>query len=129
MMSTVLEGLFYTKEHEWVRVEGDKAYIGITDYAQHSLGSIVYVELPEVGDVLHAEDNLGVVESVKAASDIFMPVSGEVVEINEDVVDNPELLNSGAYDNHLIAVTLKDKSELDDLLGKEDYEAYIAKEE
>lgn len=128
-MSTVLEGLYYTKEHEWVRVEGDKAYIGITDYAQHSLGSIVYVELPEVGDILSAEDNLGVVESVKAASDIFMPVSGEVVEINEEVVDNPELLNKGAYDNHLIAVTLKDKSELDDLLGKEDYEAYIAKEE
>ena len=128
-MSTVLAGLFYTKEHEWVRVEGDKAYIGITDYAQHSLGSIVYVELPEVGDVLHAEDNLGVVESVKAASDIFMPISGEVVEINEEVVDNPELLNTSAYDNHLIAVTLKDKGELDDLLGKEDYEAYIAKEE
>lgn len=128
-MSTVLEGLYYTKEHEWVRVEGDKAYIGITDYAQHSLGSIVYVELPEVGDILSAEDNLGVVESVKAASDIFMPVSGEVVEINEEVVDNPELLNKGAYDNHLIAVTLKDKSELDDLLGKEDYEDYIAKEE
>jgi len=128
-MSIVLEGLFYTKEHEWVRVEGDKAYIGITDYAQHSLGSIVYVELPEVGDVLNAEDNLGVVESVKAASDIFMPVSGEVVEINEEVVDNPELLNAGAYDNHLIAVTLKDKGELDDLLKKEDYEAYIAKEE
>ena len=128
MMSIVLEGLFYTKEHEWVRVEGDKAYIGITDYAQHSLGSIVYVELPEVGDVLHAEDNLGVVESVKAASDIFMPVSGEVVEINEEVVDNPELLNASAYDNHLIAVTLKDKDELDDLLKKEDYEAYIAKD-
>lgn len=128
-MSTVLEGLYYTKEHEWVRVEGDKAYIGITDYAQHSLGSIVYVELPEVGDILSAEDNLGVVESVKAASDIFMPVSGEVVEINEEVVDNPELLNKGAYDNHLIAVTLIDKSELDDLLGKEDYEDYIAKEE
>jgi len=128
-MSTVLEGLYYTKEHEWVRVEGDKAYIGISDHAQHALGSIVYVELPEIGDELNAEDNLGVVESVKAASDIFMPVSGEVIEINEEVVDNPELLNKNSYDNHLIVVTLKDKSELDDLLGKEDYESFLAEEE
>lgn len=128
-MSIVLEGLYYTKEHEWVRVEGDKAYIGISDHAQHALGSIVYVELPEIGDELNAEDNLGVVESVKAASDIFMPVSGEVIEINEEVVDNPELLNKNSYDNHLIVVTLKDKSELDDLLGKEDYESFLAEEE
>jgi glycine cleavage system H protein len=128
-MSIVLEGLYYTKEHEWVRVEGDKAYIGISDHAQHALGSIVYVELPEIGDELSAEDNLGVVESVKAASDIFMPVSGEVIEINEEVVDNPELLNKNSYDNHLIVVTLKDKSELDDLLGKEDYESFLAEEE
>jgi len=128
-MSTVLEGLYYTKEHEWVRVEGDKAYIGISDHAQHALGSIVYVELPEIGDELNAEDNLGVVESVKAASDIFMPVSGEVIEINEEVVDNPELLNKNSYDHHLIVVTLKDKSELDDLLGKEDYESFLAEEE
>ncbi|MBR0575334.1 glycine cleavage system protein GcvH [Proteiniclasticum sp. BAD-10] len=128
-MSIVLEGLFYTKEHEWVRVEGDKAYIGITDYAQHSLGSIVYVEMPSVGDELAQEDNLGVVESVKAASDIYMPVSGEVLEINEELEDNPALLNENAYDHHLVVVALKDKSELDDLLGKEDYEALIAGEE
>jgi glycine cleavage system H protein len=128
-MSIVLEGLFYTKDHEWVRVEGDKAYIGITDYAQHSLGSIVYVEMPSVGDELAQEDNLGVVESVKAASDIYMPVSGEVLEINEELEDNPALLNENVYDHHLVVVALKDKSELDDLLGKEDYEALIAGEE
>ncbi|HBT18753.1 MAG TPA: glycine cleavage system protein GcvH [Clostridiaceae bacterium] len=128
-MSNVLAGLYYTKDHEWVRVEGDKAYIGITDYAQHSLGSIVYVELPSVGDEIDMDDNLGVVESVKAASDIVMPVSGEVVEINEDLEDNPELINEAPYDNHLIAVTLKDAGELEDLLGKEDYEAFLAEEE
>lgn len=128
-MSNVLAGLYYTKDHEWVRVEGDKAYIGITDYAQHSLGSIVYVELPGVGDEIDMDDNLGVVESVKAASDIVMPVSGEVVEINEDLEDNPELINEAPYDNHLIAVTLKDAGELEDLLGKEDYEAFLAEEE
>jgi len=128
-MSNVLAGLYYTKDHEWVRVEGDKAYIGITDYAQHSLGSIVYVELPSVGDEIDMDDNLGVVESVKAASDIVMPVSGEVVKINEDLEDNPELINEAPYDNHLIAVTLKDAGELEDLLGKEDYEAFLAEEE
>lgn len=128
-MSTVLEGLFYTKDHEWVRVEGEKAYIGITDYAQHSLGSIVYVELPAVGDEIEMDENLGVVESVKAASDIIMPVSGEVLEINEELEDSPELINDGPYDNHLVVVALKDKSELDDLMGKEDYEAFISEEE
>ena len=128
-MSVVMEGLFYTKDHEWVRVEGEKAYIGITDYAQHSLGSIVYVELPSVGDEISKDDNLGVVESVKAASDIIMPVSGEVLEINEDLEDNPELVNEGPYDNHLVVVKLTDAGEIEDLLSKEDYEAFISEEE
>ncbi len=128
-MSKVVEGLYYSKDHEWVRVEGEKAYIGITDHAQHSLGSIVYVELPEVGDEIEADDNLGVVESVKAASDIVMPVSGEVIEINEDLEDSPELINDAPYDNHLIVVTMKDVSELEDLLSKEEYEAFISEEE
>ena len=128
-MSTVLEGLFYTKDHEWVRVEDEKAYIGITDYAQHSLGSIVFVEMPSVGDEIDMDDNLGVVESVKAASDIVMPVTGEVLEINEDLEDNPELINEAPYENHLIIVKLSDKSELDDLMGKEEYEAFISEEE
>lgn len=128
-MSVVMEGLFYTKDHEWVRVEGEKAYIGITDYAQHSLGSIVYVELPSVGDEISKDDNLGVVESVKAASDIIMPVSGEVLEINEDLEDNPELLNEAPYDNHLVIVKLTDEGEIEELLSKEDYEAFISEEE
>lgn len=128
-MSLVMEGLFYTKDHEWVRVEGEKAYIGITDYAQHSLGSIVYVELPSVGDEISKGDNLGVVESVKAASDIIMPVSGEVLEINEDLEDNPELVNEAPYDNHLVIVKLTDADEIEELLSKEDYEAFISEEE
>lgn len=128
-MSLVMEGLYYTKDHEWVRIEGEKAYIGITDYAQHSLGSIVYVELPSVGDEISKDDNLGVVESVKAASDIIMPVSGEVLEINEDLEDNPELVNEGPYDNHLVIVKLTDADEVEDLLSKEDYEAFISEEE
>lgn len=128
-MSVVMEGLFYTKDHEWVRVEGEKAYIGITDYAQHSLGSIVYVELPSVGDEISKDDNLGVVESVKAASDIIMPVSGEVLEINEDLEDNPELVNEAPYDNHLVIVKLIDADEIEELLSKEDYEAFISEEE
>lgn len=128
-MSLVLEGLYYTKDHEWVRVEGENAYIGITDYAQHSLGSIVYVELPAVGDEISKDENLGVVESVKAASDIIMPVSGEVLEINEDLEDNPELVNEGPYDNHLVVVKLADAGEIDELLSKEDYEAFISEEE
>lgn len=128
-MSVVMEGLFYTKDHEWVRVEGEKAYIGITDYAQHSLGSIVYVELPSVGDEISKDDNLGVVESVKAASDIIMPVSGEVLEINEDLEDNPELVNEAPYDNHLVIVKLTDANEIEELLSKEDYEAFISEEE
>lgn len=128
-MSLVMEGLFYTKDHEWVRVEGEKAYIGITDYAQHSLGSIVYVELPSVGDEISKDDNLGVVESVKAASDIIMPVSGEVLEINEVLEDNPELVNEAPYDNHLVIVKLTDADEIEELLSKEDYEAFISEEE
>lgn len=128
-MSLVMEGLYYSKDHEWVRVEGEKAYIGITDYAQHSLGSIVYVELPSVGDEISKDDNLGVVESVKAASDIIMPVSGEVLEINEDLEDNPELVNENPYENHLVVVKLTDLDEIEELLNKEDYEAFISEEE
>ncbi|HSP47669.1 MAG TPA: glycine cleavage system protein GcvH [Clostridiaceae bacterium] len=128
-MSIVLEGLYYSKDHEWVRMEGEKAFIGITDFAQHALGSIVYVELPEVGDEIVAEDNLGVVESVKAASDIIMPVSGEILEVNEETVDNPESINSAPYDNYLVVVALKDPEELNDLMNKEAYEEFISKEE
>ena len=93
-MSKVLENLLYTKSHEWCLVEGDVATVGISDYAQDSLGSVVYLEAGEVGDQVKQFDEFGAVESVKAASDILAPVSGEIIEINEEVIDNPELLNS-----------------------------------
>ncbi len=128
-MSKVVEGLYYSKDHEWVKVDGDNAYIGITDHAQHALGSIVFVELPEVGDEIAADDNLGVVESVKAASDIVMPVTGEVIEINEDLEDEPELINNDAYENHLVVVKLQNPDELDNLMNKEDYEKFLLEEE
>lgn len=125
----VIKDLFYTEDHEWVRVEGEEAYIGITDFAQSELGDIVYVELPEEDDELEKEDVLAGVESVKAASDAFMPVSGVVLEVNEDLLDSPELINEDAFDNWLVKVELTDKSELDDLMSSEEYEELISEEE
>lgn len=121
----VVAGLKYSKDHEWVRVEGSKAYIGITDYAQHALGSLVYVELPEVDDTFSAEDNLGVVESVKAASDIIVPISGTIVEVNDAVVDDPGLINSDAFGSWMVAIEMSNPSEIDDLLDAAAYEALI----
>ncbi len=121
----VVAGLKYSKDHEWVRVEGNKAYIGITDYAQHALGSLVYVELPEVDDTFSAEDNLGVVESVKAASDIIVPISGTIVEVNEAVVDDPGLINTDAFGSWMVAIEMSNPSELDELLDAAAYEALI----
>lgn len=121
----VVAGLKYSKDHEWVRVEGNKAYIGITDYAQHALGSLVYVELPEVDDTFSAEDTLGVVESVKAASDIIVPISGTIVEINEAVVDDPGLINSDAFGSWMVAMEMSNPSELDELLDAAAYEALV----
>lgn len=120
----VLEGLYYSKEHEWVRVEGEKAYIGITDYAQHSLGDIVFVELPEVDNSFDQDEVLGVVESVKAASDLYTPVSCTILEMNEAVVDAPELLNQDPYNNHLVVVELTDSSELEGLMNSQEYEEF-----
>lgn len=122
------EGLYYSKDHEWVKVEDDKAYIGITDFAQHSLGDIVYVELPEIDTFLNAGDTLGVVESVKAASDVYTPISGKVIEINEALIDDPSLLNSAPYDNWMICLTLDDSSELDNLMSSHDYKEYCENE-
>lgn len=124
----VLKGLLYSKDHEWVKVDGDKAYIGITDFAQHALGSIVYVELPEVDTELSAEDTFGAVESVKAASDLFIPLDGKVVEVNEVIVDNPELVNEDAFQNWMIVLEICDKSQLEDLLSAEQYEEFCVKE-
>ncbi|HZH92470.1 MAG TPA: glycine cleavage system protein GcvH [Tissierellaceae bacterium] len=125
----VAKGLFYTKDHEWVKVEGDEAFIGISDYAQHHLGDIVYVELPDVDDEFEKGDDFAAVESVKAASDVFMPVGGKVVAINEELMDDPALLNQDAFENWLIKVELADKAEVEELMNDEDYEKFLAEEE
>lgn len=124
------EELKYTEEHEWVLVEDDIVTIGITDFAQDSLGDVVFVELPEVGATLEAGKPFGVVESVKAVSDIYAPVSGEVVEVNEELPDAPETINTSPYeDGWMIKVKLSDKSQLDDLLDADDYQDFIEEEE
>ncbi len=120
-MAKVVEGLKYSESHEWVKVEGGIAVIGITDYAQHSLGDLSYVEMPEVDDELKAGEEFGAVESVKAASDLFTPVSGRVVEINEELEDSPELLNEDAFANWIIRVEMSDPSELDSLMDAAAY--------
>ena len=121
------EGLKYSKEHEWVLVEGTSATIGITEYAQEELGDIVFVELPEVGEKIVKDDPFGAVESVKAVSDIYAPVSGEVMETNEILPDNPETINDDPYgDGWLIRVRLSDPAELDALMDEPAYRAYLA---
>ena len=122
-MSTVLDGLYYSESHEWLKVEGEFGYIGITDYAQHQLGNVVYVDLPEVDDELNQGEEFGAVESVKAASDLLSPISGIVVEINDKLEDEPELLNEDAFGNWICKVKINDKSELDSLMTAEAYKA------
>lgn len=126
-MAKVIEGLYYSESHEYVKVEGDIAYVGITDYAQHSLGNIVYVDMPEVDDEVKAGEEFGAVESVKAASDLISPVSGTVVEVNESLEDQPELINQDAFGNWIMKVQLSDKSELDALMDAKAYEELCAK--
>lgn len=125
-MSKILEELRYSDSHEWAKIEGDIALVGITDYAQHALGNIVYVDMPEVGDEVTAGEEFGAVESVKAASDLISPVSGEVVEINEALDDEPELLNADPYTNWIMKVKLSDPSEIQSLLDAKAYEAVCA---
>lgn len=121
--------LRYTREHEWVLIEGNQATIGITDYAQHELGEVVFVELPKVGDAVTKDESFGVVESVKAASDIYAPVSGEVTEVNDDLTETPELINDDPYgDAWLIRVEMGDSSELEQLMSADDYKQYIEEE-
>ena len=120
-MAKVLEGLYYSESHEYVRVEGEYGYIGITDYAQHALGNVVYVDMPEVDDEVEAGEQFGAVESVKAASDLFSPVSGTVVEVNEALEDAPELINQDAFENWIIKVQLTDATELDNLMDAAAY--------
>lgn len=127
-MAKVIEGLFYSESHEYVKVEGGFAYVGITDYAQHALGNVVYVDMPEVDDEVEADEDFGAVESVKAASDLISPVSGTVVEVNEALEDKPELLNEDAFENWIMKVQMSDKSELDALMDAAAYEELCNKE-
>ena len=127
-MAKVIEGLFYSESHEYVKVEGDFAYVGITDYAQHALGNVVYVDMPEVDDEVEADEDFCAVESVKAASDLISPVSGTVVEVNEALEDKPELLNEDAFENWIMKVQMSDKSELDALMDAAAYEELCSKE-
>src|SRR5882757_336554 len=118
----------YTKEHEWIEVTGDSGAVGITDYAQNSLGDIVFVELPKVGDVLEAGKTFGSVESVKAVSDLFSPVSGTVTAVNEELVNAPEKINADANTTWILKLTLADAKQVDGLLSAADYEKFIAEE-
>jgi len=120
-MSKILDDIRYADSHEWVKLEGDIATVGITDYAQHALGDIVYVDMPEVGDEVTKGEDFGAVESVKAASDLLSPVSGEVVEINEALEDEPGLVNQDAFGNCIMKVKVSDPSEIDDLLDAAAY--------
>ena len=124
-MSKIIDGLYYMESHEYVRVEGDFGFIGITDYAQHELGNVVYVDMPEVDDEVTAGEEFGAVESVKAASDLMSPVSGTVVEVNEALENEPGLINKDAFENWIIKVEMSDKSELDNLMDAAAYKAMI----
>ena len=126
-MAKVIEGLYYSESHEYLKVEGNIGIIGITDYAQKALGNVVYVDMPDVDDDVEAGAEFGAVESVKAASDLYSPVSGTVVEVNEALEDAPELINQDAYENWIIKVEMSDQSELDNLMDAAAYEAFCKK--
>jgi glycine cleavage system H protein len=125
----VVEGLKYSKEHEWVRLEDGKAFVGITDFAQHNLGEIVYIELPEQGAKISAGDALSAVDSVKAASDVFTPVSGEIVSVNEALGEAPDKLNSEPYESWIAVVSIDDPTEADALMDAAEYEEFCKSEE
>ncbi len=118
----LLDELKYSDSHEWIKIEGKKAYIGITDYAQDHLGEVVYVELPEVDAAVESGDQFIVLESVKAASDVYAPLSGTIVEINEELVDNPGLINDSPYESWLVAIEMAHPAEVENLLSASDYE-------
>ena len=120
--------LRFTKNHEWLRVDGDKAYVGISDYAQHAMGDVVFVELPELDASFKQDDNIVTIESVKAVSDVYSPVSGKVVEINEELEDEPAAINEDPYGKGWIfAIELDDASQTDSLMSESDYEEFIKK--
>ena len=124
-MSKIIDGLYYSESHEYVKVEDNFGFIGITDFAQHELGNVVYVDMPEVDDEVNAGEEFGAVESVKAASDLMSPVSGTVVEVNEALEDEPGLINKDAFENWIIKVELSDMSELDNLMDAAAYKDMI----
>ncbi len=130
MANKIPENLHYSKDHEWVKVDGDIATIGITDYAQHALGDVVYVELPSVGDKFEAHEAFGSVESVKAVSEIFTPIAGEIVEANDGLNDNPEAVNNDAYgEAWMIKVKMNNPLEADAMLSAVEYEEYLSENE
>jgi glycine cleavage system H protein len=120
-MSKIVQGLYYTNSHEWVKVKDGFAFVGITDYAQESLGEIVFVELPEEDDQVEAGVEFSAIESVKAASDILSPVTGTIVIVNDDLEDSPELINEDPYENWIVKIELEDESELNNLLSADEY--------
>jgi len=128
VMIMIPEDLKYTKSHEWVKVEGNRAKIGITYHAQEQLHDIVYVELPNVGDELSRKEPMGVVESVKAASDIYAPLSGRVIAVNDEVIDKPELLNEDPYKYWLVEIEIAEPSEINELLSAEEYKKVVEEE-
>ena len=125
-MTKVIEGLYYSESHEYVKVAGNVGYIGITDYAQHALGTTICVDMPDVDDDVEMDEDFGAIESVKAASDLKSPVSGKVLEVNEALEDDPGLLNKDAFENWIIKVELTDTSELKDLMDAKAYEEFCA---
>jgi len=123
-----LKELFYSNDHEWIKLKGNKAYVGISDYAQHALGDIVFVELPEIDAEFTSGDVFGVIESVKAASDMRIPFSGKVIEINEAIVDNPANVNEDCYESWMILVEIINVEEVIELMNEEQYKEYCSKE-
>lgn len=123
-MSKVLENLKYSKTHEWLKVEGENAVVGITDYAQHHLGEVVFVDLPAVGDAFGKDEEFGAVESVKAASDLNLPVSGEIIAINEELEDNPNNVNVDCYANFIVKIKMENPDEVDELMNADEYTKY-----
>ena len=126
----VKEDLYYTKDHEWIRVEDGEGTVGLADFAQSELGDIVFVEMPGEGDAFEQRDEFAVVESVKAVADIYIPVSGTITEVNEDLLDQPELVNDDPYgEGWFVKMEIEDKAELDNLMQSEEYEKYLVEEE
>ena len=129
-MITIPEDNLYTREHEWLRIEGNKAEVGITEHAQKSLGDIVYVELPEIGDEIDAGDEFGSIESVKAVNSLYMPMSGNIIAVNTELKDSPETINEECYDEGwLIRFELSNQEESSELLSSQDYKEFLQEEE